>query len=309
MKHRQIEAFRQVMLTGTTIGAADALSVTQPAISRLISDLEFELEFKLFERVRGRLEPTQEARRFMRSVERVYVGLDELDTAANLIRASEPDDLTICATPSISTFVLPRAIKSFRNEYPSVGLRIENVASSEIARSLKSLRADIGVSHAFPEVSGVVQETLVEASHVCAMPEDHRLSRLEVVTPADLEGENVIRILPVGMVNWEQTKQTLVKAGIRFDSNLGIQSSHTGYSLIAAGHAIALIEPFAAKIWENNGVVTRPFEPRLHYRYVVAYGENNQTPAPLSTLVSCIKATLNGGRLGFDHVSTSRDSL
>ncbi len=292
MKHRQIEAFRQVMLTGTTIGAADALSVSQPAISRLISDLEIDLAFKLFDRIRGRLEPTDEARRFMRSVEKVYVSLGELDKAARQIRASEPDDLTICATPSISTYVMPRAIKAFRETHPNVGLRIENVTSSEIARSLKSMRADIGVSHSFPEVSGVIQETLVEAAHVCAMPEDHALARKEVIRPSDLEGENVIRILPVGIVNWEQTKQTLVNAGIQFESNLGIQNSHTGYSLIAAGLAIALIEPFAAKIWRPHGVVVREFQPHIRYRYVAAYGENGRDLASLKTLLSCLQAVL-----------------
>ncbi len=296
MKHRQIEAFRHVILTGTTTAAAEALSVTQPAVSRLISDLEIELKFKLFERLRGRLEPTEDAMRFFRSVEQVYVGLSELELAARQIRASEPNDITICATPAISTYVLPRAISLFRHEFPKVGVRIENVTSTEIASSLKCQRADIGISHAFPEVTGVTQETLVETSHVCALPEHHPLTAREIIGPADLEGQNVIRILPVGMVNWEQTKRTLIEAGVNFQSNLGIQSSHTGYSLVAEGLAVALIEPFAAHLWEKNGVVTRPFVPELRYRYVVAYGSNSAETAVLRKLIGCFHDVLDSDK-------------
>ena len=56
IRFRQIEAFRSLIMTGTSVGAAKKLHVTQPAISRLIADLEADLGFSLFSRVGGRLE-------------------------------------------------------------------------------------------------------------------------------------------------------------------------------------------------------------------------------------------------------------
>ncbi|MCD4663185.1 LysR family transcriptional regulator [Agrobacterium sp.] len=47
---RQVEAFRAVMITGSMTAAADLLRVTQPAVSRLIKDLESDLSFRLFRR-------------------------------------------------------------------------------------------------------------------------------------------------------------------------------------------------------------------------------------------------------------------
>jgi hypothetical protein len=55
---RQLEAFRALMLTGTTVQAAAMLGITQPVISRLISDLEFQSGLSLFVRSGGRLRPT-----------------------------------------------------------------------------------------------------------------------------------------------------------------------------------------------------------------------------------------------------------
>jgi predicted DNA-binding protein (UPF0251 family) len=50
LNSRQIEAFRAVILTGTMVQAANALSISQPAVSRLIADLERDLGYLLFNR-------------------------------------------------------------------------------------------------------------------------------------------------------------------------------------------------------------------------------------------------------------------
>lgn len=61
MNLRQLEIFGAVMSTGTTVGAANLLNVSQPAVSQMILHMEDQLKFELFHRQRGRLVPTQEA--------------------------------------------------------------------------------------------------------------------------------------------------------------------------------------------------------------------------------------------------------
>ena len=68
IRFRQIEAFRSLIMTGTSVGAARELHVTQPAVSRLIADLEADLGFSLFSRIGGRLNPTTAGLRFFKSV-------------------------------------------------------------------------------------------------------------------------------------------------------------------------------------------------------------------------------------------------
>jgi DNA-binding transcriptional LysR family regulator len=67
---RQLEAFRAVMLTKSITRAAEMLFVSQPAVSRLISDLESTVEFDLFQRVKKRLIPTPEGEALFEEVER-----------------------------------------------------------------------------------------------------------------------------------------------------------------------------------------------------------------------------------------------
>ena len=66
MNIRQLEAFRAIMVARSTIGAAELLNLSQPAVSRLLSQLEASLKLTLFDRSSGRLVPTPEA--LLRSV-------------------------------------------------------------------------------------------------------------------------------------------------------------------------------------------------------------------------------------------------
>src|SRR3954469_4187254 len=86
MNFRQLEIFRAVMISGSASRAAELLGITQPAVSRAVSDLEESLGFGLYDRVRGRLVPTPEGQLFFRDVSNSFVGLDRLRASAAQIR-------------------------------------------------------------------------------------------------------------------------------------------------------------------------------------------------------------------------------
>ena len=99
MRHldsRQIEAFRALMLTTSTVRAAEAMHVTQPAVSRLIRELQEALELKLFERRGARRVPTNEAVSLYREVERSYVGMERIAQAAKELRTRRAGVLSSC---------------------------------------------------------------------------------------------------------------------------------------------------------------------------------------------------------------------
>src|SRR5262245_11739761 len=112
---RQMEAFRAVMLTGTTIQAAAMLKVTQPAISRLINDLEAQAGITLFDRVRGRLQPTPEAETLFDEIERAYISFDHIANFMKGIRRSA-GRLRLLATMPMAHGILPATIARFKAE-------------------------------------------------------------------------------------------------------------------------------------------------------------------------------------------------
>ena len=89
MRLRHIEVFRAVMLTGSASAAARLLSVSQPVVSRVLQHAELGLGFALFERARGRLLPTAEARALFAQVQRAWGEIERVEAlAANLRRGA-----------------------------------------------------------------------------------------------------------------------------------------------------------------------------------------------------------------------------
>jgi DNA-binding transcriptional LysR family regulator len=292
MKHRQLQAFRNVMESGTISQAAKLMFITQPAVSRLISELEIYLGFKLFERKKGRLVATPEARTFYKGVDRFFIGIEELENSAQKIRDEGSGALKICATPALSTGILPRAIAAFQRTNSKVDIEIETASFSRIALRLQTFQTDIGISHGFPDLPGIEQFPMTHIAHVCAMHKNHPLAQKDIIHPEDLINQNVLRIMPEGSVNWNGIQDVLGDANIRFRSNYGTQSSHTGYAIIAENLAIGIIEPFAAKPWLREHVVVRRFEPEILYPYVVALPEGHPMPSKLREFIDVLRTEM-----------------
>ena len=80
---RQIEVFRAIMLSGSISGASKLLFVSQPAVSRLIAYTEQRLGLMLFQRIKGRLYPTPEARRLFVEVTALYQNVQRVNEVAD----------------------------------------------------------------------------------------------------------------------------------------------------------------------------------------------------------------------------------
>ena len=85
MNMRQLEAFRATMRSGSITEAATMMHLSQPSVSRLISDLEHAVGFPLFVRSGRGLSPTVEAKTFYDGVEGMFMGIDRLQELANVI--------------------------------------------------------------------------------------------------------------------------------------------------------------------------------------------------------------------------------
>ena len=281
MNQRQLDIFKAVIEHGSFRTASKLLNISAPAVSNAMKRLEENLGFKLFDRGQTLSTPTPEALRFYQGVERYFSGPALLEAVAAKIRNGEPLALTISATQALSAFVFPPTIKVFRQRYPETDLMIECFSSAEILTRIQSQLTNLGILQSFPEMPGVIQEPLVKAAHVCAFHKSHRLAQKAIITPQDFHGEEVLKIVPSGLGNWDAVEQSFHEHDVEIKHTIGIQNSNTGYSLINAGLAIGLIEPFAAPAWIADNVVIRRFCPAVTFDYVLAY---SSLPRPQQAL-------------------------
>ena len=131
--HRKIEAFNAHITMGTTIKAAQLLGISQPAVSRLISQLESEIRLKLFDRESGRMRPTPEGRAFHQGVDRAFLSLRKLELIAQDIRTHALGHLKIAALPSLGFSFIPDVVARFSKTKLKTIIEMEIVSSAILA--------------------------------------------------------------------------------------------------------------------------------------------------------------------------------
>ena len=87
MNFKSLRAFQLVVTQGSLAAAAETMNLSPPAVSRLISLLEVEIKFELFNRTRRRLTMTTAGEAFYRATQPILDGVNELPHIANTIRA------------------------------------------------------------------------------------------------------------------------------------------------------------------------------------------------------------------------------
>src|SRR3990170_3218630 len=113
LNFRQIETFRAVMAAGSISGAAQLLFVSQPAVSRLLSHTERSVGFALFERIRGRLYATPEAKQLFTEVESACLGVRRVNELARDLSENRRGVLRLVSHATIGRMLIPHAIGVF----------------------------------------------------------------------------------------------------------------------------------------------------------------------------------------------------
>jgi len=277
---RQLEAFRAVMLGKTITRAAELLFVSQPAVTRLINNLESRIGFDLFERRKKRLYPTPEAHALFEEVELTFSGLEKINFAAREIRDFRSGSLSIAALPALGLGYLPGVVSEFTRGRPDVSVSFNIRSSQKVNELVATQRADVGFTEATDFDIGVEAELLLTARMVCILPAQHRLIAKKRISASDMDGEVFI-----GEGGWQLTSGDIdryftdqgVKRKIQIDTQLHASVA----DFVLAGAGISIVDPITANRYSPLGVEVRPFNPPLEYKFYVIYPEGR----PRSRLV------------------------
>lgn len=119
MTNDEIEAFFEIVKTGSISGAAERLFVTQPALTRRIQTLEAELGYCLFKRSKGqkKIELTQEGNAFISVARRLQ---DLWQEARDIKEMDQSDLLKLSAISSVSNYILPEVFRSLSEKSPKI---------------------------------------------------------------------------------------------------------------------------------------------------------------------------------------------
>jgi DNA-binding transcriptional LysR family regulator len=289
MNLRGIEAFQAVMANGTTVRAAEVLRVSQPVVSKAITSLEKNIGFSLFHREKGRMVPTAEGQLFFRDVQKAFTGLTALRGAAARIRDFGSGEVRIVCRNALSTNVLPDAIASFRRKHPNVAVTFQTRLSSEARDLVAGGQFDVGLVADEVDTTGVDAILFADHRAVIAIPEGHPLSGRQVVRAADLDGVDFVALSPEDTVR-RKLDSALQKAGAVPRMVLETPYSTTVCALVRAGIGCGIVHPKTTDVYDGNGLVVKPFDPRIVFKTLLITPPNR----PPSRVVSDLIAALQG---------------
>ena len=285
---RQIDAFRTVMMTGTVTEAAAMLGISQPAVSRLVLDMEEQLGFKLFRRVGRTLAPTEEARLLMEEVTRAMSGLERIKEAAVAIRSFRHARLGIITTPTFSSAIAPGLIARFAARCPEAAVTLEVQSSDDAVEWMVGQNFDFGITHQRVVTPQMNSLKLAEREALCIVPQDHRLAARAEVTAADLAGESFVSYRAGSQYRFaidEAFREADVARKMQYEA----RTTDGVCRLVAAGLGVSVIGTIEAPRAAVEGCRLLRFSPAIPFTAMLVWSDTKPMSAVAQEFMAVVR--------------------
>jgi DNA-binding transcriptional LysR family regulator len=262
MNLNRLRAFRAVAQTGSVTKAAERLHMTQPGVSRLLSELERELGLLLFARERQRLLLTPEGQMFLQETQRALAAVDEIVEVARDIRTLKGAHIRIVTHAMTAFGIVPAATKILTRRHPQVRITVEIKDLRDIPDWIARGPFDIGLAYASFDDPRVENEPLATLKGMLVLPKGHRLARRRIVSVRDLKGERMV-LPPVGNPDRVRIGAAFESAGVALDGAIDTGTAFSACQFVAAGLGLAIIDPLTFRVASSLGLTARPFRPSV----------------------------------------------
>ncbi|MBE5253556.1 MAG: LysR family transcriptional regulator [Enterobacterales bacterium endosymbiont of Blomia tropicalis] len=281
---RHIEIFHAVMTSGNLTQAATLLRTSQPTVSRELARLEQQLGLQLFERIRGRLQPTVQGLRLFEEVQRSWYGLDRIMEAAEGLRQFRQGELSVACLPVFSQSLLPPLCQPFLQRYPDVSMNIIPQESPLLEEWLSAQRYDLGLTETQHAPAGTDRIALLTCDEVCVLPQQHPLCVRNVLTPQDFAGENYVSLSRTD--SYRQLLDSLFQErGVERRLVLETHSAASVCAMVKAGVGISIVNPLTALDYADSGVVMRKFSIAVPFTVSLVKPQHRPASALLDTFI------------------------
>jgi DNA-binding transcriptional LysR family regulator len=288
---REIEIFRAVMTSGSASKAARLLNISQPAVSLSLRKLETHAGLALFERVRGKLVPTQEAQALLAEVHRSFVGMDAIEHCLRSLRQFGVNRVRIASLPGLGVGFLPRVLGELNLSARKVTVSLQIMSSREVRSRLLAGEADVGLMADEISLDGLEHSEFARYEGIVALPEGHALARKKVIKPKDLAR------YPFLALNPEDAASVRLDAIFRAYGVVPETVVETPYTislceLVRNGVGVAVVNPVTALDYAGRGLVLRRFSEKLEYCCILAMPGGRPLTAFTQQMLSIMRTRL-----------------
>jgi DNA-binding transcriptional LysR family regulator len=183
---RKLRSFIKVAELGSFRRAAELLSISQPALSVHIQELESELGVALFRRTTREVRLTKEGARFAAEMKQTLSELDLLVSDLKDQAAIQRGRVEVACVPSIASQILPPILSQFKADHPKIAVHVYDDRAEIIEQLVGESGVDLAISPPPGRNSELMFEHVLDDPYLAVMPKDHPLAGQRTVTSETL---------------------------------------------------------------------------------------------------------------------------
>ncbi|ELA9390406.1 LysR family transcriptional regulator [Vibrio parahaemolyticus] len=281
MNLRQLEVFYAIMQAGTVSGAARLLHVSQPNVTRVLAHTEQQLGFALFERVKGRLVPTQEAKALLPEAEKVYQQLGQFRSLTNKVKQGT-QHLRIGAPPVLAAHLLAPTVALLSKEH-GISFELLTANRDELCSGLLKHELDVAIAFGEETPPALMGHVLLKENLALIAPKSAAIPAEKTVILEELISDDLSIIGldsrdPLGLL----LHQTLSARNKHYQHAITVRSYSAAAELVKHQAGFAIVDPWTAKQYrQDDAVSVHALAPNMSFSVSILFAEH--TPQSIAT--------------------------
>jgi DNA-binding transcriptional LysR family regulator len=236
-----LRLFATVVRTGSFSRAADALHISQPAISKGVRDFELQVGCRLLDRTPKGVRPTREGRALARHAETLFAAERAAEDELLSLRSLDSGSLRVGASTTIATYMIAEYLGVFHREYPGIDLHLIIANTRDIADLMIAHEIEIAlVEGPIEDEQLVSQAWRTDAMSLVVSPQHRFAASQHAIDSSELNDE-VLIVREPGSGSREVVAQALASRGIEPKRTLEIGSTEAIKQTVASGLGVSII--------------------------------------------------------------------
>ncbi|KAB8189694.1 LysR family transcriptional regulator [Lysobacter maris] len=273
---KPLRAFCQTARLGSVSRAAEALYVSQPAVTLQLQALERDMGVKLLERSGRRLVMTREGEALYELARPLVEGLDGIDGAfRERMRGMDGGELNVAAGTSTILYLLPTIVERFKREHPDVRLALHNVTGAGGLDLLRSDAVDMAVGSMLDVPADLDYAPVYRFEPMLITPPDHPLASKPELTLEDLSPYGLI-LPPQRLTTYRMVDLVFQRARVPYTVALEVGGWEIIKQYVAMGLGISIVTAICLTESDRERLAARSlagYFPDRSYGVVVRKGK------------------------------------
>jgi DNA-binding transcriptional LysR family regulator len=266
----QLRVLCEVVRYGQFTRTAEALRISQPAVSKCIKDMERQIGAPLFEQIGRRVLLTEAGNIMHAHAERILTELGNAEHALRALQSGEVGRLLIGASTTPGTYLLPPLLGAFRNRFPQAELTLKISDTREIVQHVLDGLLDLGVVGEADFKPTLYVERIVTEKLVLILPPSHPLADKEAISLDDLTAAPFV-LRERGSSTREVLERALHARGLEPNIVMELNNAEAVKKAVEAGLGISFVSEHAVKLELKAGVFVMRHVPELELSRGIYY--------------------------------------